>query len=621
MSRNVTFVCVGLAALVTAVAAGAQVLEPSDSARFRQGIARQKRAGIKPSHFAKQGAQPPAPASSGLLTAWGREVRAIDGLGNNLSNQRWGTVSDTFVRIVPASYADDISEPTGNDRPSSREISNILCGQSELIYNKEGAADFLWQWGQFIDHDMTLSPAPDGYETMPIPVPAGDPYFDPEWTGTQEIPFNRTAHAHSTGSDPGNPRQQLNFITAFLDASNVYGSDPARAFWLRLFDPAGRMGTSSGDYLPYNTVGFANAGGTSSELFFAGDIRANEQCGLTVMHTLFVREHNRLVEEMTLAEPGLPGEEYYQRARAIVGAQMQVITYKEFLPTLLGEAAIAPYAGYDPTVHPGISNIFTSAAYRLGHSMLSTHLLRFGPGEDPETGRVVYSGGHLPLREIFFAPWRMTEEGGMDPIIRGLAAGKMQEVDPFMVDDTRNFLFGPPGAGGLDLAATNIQRGRDHGLPSYTQVRVALGLGAVTSFADITSDSIVAAKLQLAYGDVDKIDFWVGALCEDHYPGALVGPSIYVVVKDQFERLRDGDRFWYQNFFSDQLLLELEQTRLIDIIRRNTDIGREVQDNVFMFTFASGIPAASSWGVTIFALGILCAGSVFATRRTRQKAA
>lgn len=617
MSRDVTFLIAGVAALLAAGVAGAQVLKPSDPVRYEHELARQKRAGIKPSHFAREGAQPPVPVSLELLTAWGREVRTIDGLGNNVSNPQWGAVGDTFLRMVPASYADGISVPSGSDRPSPREISNILCEQSGLTSSKGGATDFLWQWGQFIDHDITLSPAPS-YEPMPIPVPEGDPYFDPNWTGTQEMPFDRTAYDHTTGLGPGNPRQQYNFITAYIDASNVYSSSPARAFWLRMYDPMGRLDTSPGDYLPYNNLGLSNAGGTSRELFLAGDVRANEQCGLTVMHTLFVREHNRLVAEMTLAEPGLTGEEYFQRARAIVGAQLQVITYKEFLPALLGEGAIAPYAGYDPTVHPGISNIFTSGAYRLGHSMISTHLLRFGSGEDPQTGLVVFPAGHLPLREIFFAPWRMTEEGGMDPILRGLAAQTMQEVDPFIVDDTRNFLFGPPGTGGMDLAALNIQRGRDHGLPSYTQARVALGLAAVTSFADITSNSIVAAKLLFAYGDVGKIDFWSGALSEDHQPGAQVGPSLYVVIKDQFEKLRDGDRFWYQNFFSGPLLMELEETRLIDIIRRNTNIGTELQDNVFKFTPETGIPAASSWGVAIFALGLLCAGSVFAIRRNEK---
>ena len=120
---------------------------------------------------------------------------------------------------------------------------------------------------------------------------------------------------------------------------------------------------------------------------------------------------------------------------------------------------------------------------------------------------------------------------------------------------------------------------------------------------------------------VGKIDFWIGSLAEDHVPGASVGPSIHAVIKDQFERLRDGDRFWYQNFFTGDLLLEIEGTRLIDIIRRNTDIGSEVQDNVFAFTDGFGIPTASSWGVAILAITLLCAGSVFVVRRGRRIAA
>src|SRR5207249_8740239 len=121
------------------------------------------------------------------------------------------------------------------------------------------------------------------------------------------------------------------------------------------------------------------------------------------------------------------------------------------------------------------------------------------------------------------------------------------EVDNTIVNSVRNFLFGEPGQGGFDLASLNIQRGRDHGLPDYNTVRAAYGLRRVTAFSQITSNVDVQNKLRSLYGNVNNIDLWVGALAEDHVAGSSTGPLIRAALKDQFTRLRDGDRFWYQN--------------------------------------------------------------------------
>ena len=254
---------------------------------------------------------------------------------------------------------------------------------------------------------------------------------------------------------------------------------------------------------------------------------------------------------------------------------MQVITYEEFLPTLLGAGALAPYNGYNPTVDARISNVFSGAVFRLGHSMLSGTLLRLDA-----SGNEI-AEGHLPLRNAFFAPSRILAEGGIEPLLRGLALQTCQQIDVHVVDDVRNFLFGPPGAGGFDLPALNMQRGRDHGLPGYNEVRVAMGLEPKSSFAEVTSDTIVQDRLASVYGGVDEIDVWLGGLAEDPVNGAMVGELVSTVVKLQFERLRDGDRFWYERL-PDELLRDVAEVRLSDIIRRNTSIGSEIPDNVFV---------------------------------------
>jgi hypothetical protein len=173
-------------------------------------------------------------------------------------------------------------------------------------------------------------------------------------------------------------------------------------------------------------------------------------------------------------------------------------------------------------------------------------------------------------------------ETGIDPILKYLTADPASEVDVKVVDSVRNFLFGPPGSGGLDLASLNIERGRDHGLADYNTVREAYGLPRVTDFSQITSDPQLQAKLQQLYGSVDNIDLWVGGLAEDHVHGSSVGATVQVILVDQFSRIRAGDRFWFENQFSGQMLQQLEHTSLSDIIKRNTGT-TNIQRNVFFF--------------------------------------
>ncbi|MCH7950628.1 MAG: peroxiredoxin [Candidatus Dadabacteria bacterium] len=504
------------------------------------------------------------------------ETRSIDGSGNNLQDPLMGATFIELLRLVFSDYADGISEIPEAGLPSARVVSNIVSSQDELIPNTLNASDYIWQWGQFVDHDIGLTDGVNPPEPADIPVPAGDPFFDPLDTGTQVIAFNRSVFDTSTGTGIDNPRQQINKITAWIDASNVYGSDVERAIALRTNDGTGRLDTSAGDLLPFNTEGLPNDGGPDPSLFLAGDVRSNEQVGLTSMHTLFVREHNRYVEELAAERPGLSGDRLYERGRRFVGALMQAITYNEFLPALLGEGAIPAYNGYNPNVNASIANIFSAAAYRFGHSMLNPEILRLDQNLN------VIPEGNLPLRDAFFTPETITDEGGIDPILRGLAKQIAQRVDPFIIDAVRNFLFGPPGSGGLDLAALNIQRGRDHGLPKYNDTREQMGLTRVESFQDISSDPEIQMRLEDAFGNVDDIDIWTGGLSEDLVPGSHLGELFHLIIKIQFESLRDGDRFWYERKLSGAELQEVQVTQLSDVIRRNTSIGFELQDNVFL---------------------------------------
>ena len=508
------------------------------------------------------------------------DLPSIDGADHRLEDPQHNAAHEQLRRRFPAAYADGVSALAGADRPSAREISNSLHAQDTEIENERGASDFLWQWGQFIDHDIDLTDGADPAELAPIAVPSGDPWFDPESSSTAFINLNRSIYDVDTGLGAGNPRQQINEISGWLDGSMVYGSDDARASTLRSFSD-GRLATSDGELLPFNTTGLSNAGGTSDQLFLAGDVRANEQIGLTAMHTLFVREHNWWAARIQQEQPRLSDEQIYQQARAMVTAEIQAITYREFLPVLLGDEAIAPYRGYDRSVDARISNSFSSAAYRLGHSMLSPTLRRLGP--DNQT----IDSGDLALRDAFFSPQRLSE-GGIEALLRGLAAQRCQELDVYVIDDVRNFLFGAPGSGGFDLASLNIQRGRDHGLPSYVAVRRALRLPPIRRFEDINRDPQIRDRLAATYQSVEQIDLWSGLLAEAHVRGAMVGPTMQRLLADQFAAIRDGDRFYFEARMDRRQLDTIRSTRLSDIIRRNSEIDTELDDDVFVVDDTEG---------------------------------
>ncbi len=524
------------------------------------------------------------------------EYRTYDGTGNNLDHPEWGSAGVQLLRRVPAAYADGVGEPSGADRPNVREISNLVVAAPPLVPHKIGAATALvWVWGQFVDHDVGLTGAREeaGFCVDPfsIEVPAGDPHFDPEGTGAATIDLCRSRFDPATGTGPDNPRQQMNEITAFIDASNVYGSDRSRAAALRRMDGSGRLAVTPGlhpglDLLPRNLDGLDNAalpGQDPADLFLAGDVRANENLALLAMHTLWLREHNFWARAIAEAFGELDGDGVYQLARAVVGAEIQAITYNEFLPALLGPGALAPYAGYDPSVDPGLANVFSTAAYRVGHSMVTAELLRLGSDFEP------LSAGHVALRDAFFAPWALDHEG-VGPLLRGAGRQPSNRVDPFIIDDLRNFLFGPPGAGGFDLAALNLQRGRDHGLGSYNRVRAAYGLEPRRDFAEITSDPLIRMRLEEAYGDVERIDPWIGGLAEPAVGGGMVGETWRAVLADQFARLRDGDRFWYQRRFAPEWVKLIERQTLDEILHRNSAIGMELEGNCFRLP-------CDAWGV------------------------
>ena len=351
------------------------------------------------------------------------------------------------------------------------------------------------------------------------------------------------------------------------------------------------MKTSVGNFLAYNTTtgeladpidvnapSMANDGDHTIKTFVAGDVRAAEHPGILSLHTMFVREHNKICDK--LISQGLKDDEQiYQRARKEVGALIQEITYNEFLPAL--GITLDAYKGYNPNVTPDILNSFATAGYRVGHSMVADDILL----RDNNCAEV--PPGVLDLVDVFWNP-QLVPKYQIDPFLKGLASHNQYETDTKINSDLRNFLFGDPNKPtrfGVDLASLNIQRGRDHGLPDYNTIRKFYTGIAAKDFSDITSDPVLADSLKQLYGTVNNIDLWVGALAEDHVPGTSVGNTIYKILKAQFENIRDGDFYFYLNdpYLPPLTLAKVKTTRLSDVIKRNTSI-TNIQSDVFFMS-------------------------------------
>ena len=527
------------------------------------------------------------------MTLNAQENRTFSGFNNNLENKDWGASFAQQIRKSSVNYADGFSSINDAGLPEPRVVSNELFDQLEKINDDSNHSDFVWVFGQFLDHDITLvESSSDPSEFVRLEIPSNDKFFVP---GVDAIRTSRNHFEEGTGTEPGNPRQYVNEISAFVDASAIYGSDKDRADWLRTFVD-GKLKVSEGNLLPWNTIDGENASEidpsapfmgddtrTLVKLFVAGDVRANENPLLIAIHTLFVREHNRLCDELLIRHPNWTDEQIYQRARKLNGAYLQNITFNEFLPSI--GVNLPRYSGYVEDVNPGIMNVFSAAAFRIGHTLINSDLLRMdNSGEE-------LSDGSMKLQDGFFNPLSVVLSGGIDPFFKGMGVQVMQKMDCKVISDLRNFLFGAPGAGGSDLASINIFRGRDRGLSDYNTLRFDFGLPRVNDFEDFAATQADADALRALYGSVDIIDPWVGLLAERHMEDAIFGQLGMAIMKEQFQALRDGDRFYFENdpAFTPSQVDDILSTTMQDIIMRNSDITL-MQENVFFAMPHSEIP-------------------------------
>ena len=604
------------------------------------------------------------------------EVQSLDGSGNNRRDPDRGMAGTTYTRVAPANYADGLSAPQAG--PNSRYVSNRIFNDShQNLFSEHDVTQWGFVWGQFLDHTVGLRSAQG--EAQNIAFETDDPLET--FTNTLGyMPFTRSAAAPGTGAT--SPREQVNTVDSYIDAHAVYSNDPARLEWLRDGSLDGRLENNRATlflpegYLPRrDSRGDASTApemelngrlmGAPQAAVVAGDKRANENIGLQATHTLFAREHNRIVAELPR---WLSEQEKFEVARRIVIAEQQYITYNEFLPTL--GLRLPRYRGYDRRADASISNEFATVGYRA-HSMIHGKF-EFETGADRYTAEQLATfeqsgievepsvdGAEVelavPLNIAFFNP-DLLEQVQLGPVLQGIGGKALYNNDEMIDNQLRSVMFEIPVPGNnacldgsdlpecyqgvLDLGALDIERGRDHGMPAYNEMRAAYGLPAHESFEAITGEesaefatddlltvggeiddpesldfvrllnaegedlsldrdlreepvrfgvrrTALAARLQALYGTVDRLDAFTGMLSEPHVDGTEFGELQLAMWTKQFRDLRDGDRFFYMN---DPGLSRIRRHfgidyrhTLAEVIAANTDIpAEELNDNVFL---------------------------------------
>ncbi|XP_068205476.1 chorion peroxidase-like [Palaemon carinicauda] len=543
--------------------------------------------------------------------------RTMDGVCNNLQDPMKGAAFRRFNRILLPDYYEGVSrlrrDVNGDPLPSARLVSTSVNRMTVTPDDTDFSALHM-TFGQFLDHDITRTPVIKlqqlemGMSTneelpvkccdprlkdmegkmedlgcAPIDIPEDDPFYSNFNQTCMEFVRSSPAPRCSLG-----PREQMNEQSAYLDASQIYGvkptipvSDPLRSYYDGLLENH----EISEDYkllsLSMNIDDGCNMLENMAQgkfCFRAGDGRVNEILPLTFFHVVWLREHNRVAKILKELRPGAGDEELYQESKRIVSAQLQHITYNEFLPTIipfpvLEAHGLLPQTGptqsssYNPTFDATIANSFATASFRFGHSEIRDFV------------KNVKTDGNVMEHELssfFFNPFELYNRSCMGDVARGSISSNSKKVDQFFSPEVAGKLFRGNQSYGLDLLALNTQRGRDHGLPGYTKWLAKCGWPNINQFEDLSvvmpGESIEA--LRSVYKSVHDIDLYPGAISENHLDGGSLGPTFTCLLTDQFKSIKFGDRFWYEErglagSFTRAQMKELHQVSLARVMCNN----------------------------------------------------
>ncbi|CAL1263202.1 unnamed protein product [Larinioides sclopetarius] len=528
------------------------------------------------------------------------EKQRYDGWYNNLGHPEWGSVESQLTRKTPAFYADGVYMLAGEDRPSPRTLSQALMRGDDGLPSLRNLTALFTFFGQVVTSEILMaSEAGCPIELHKIEIDTCDDIYDKSCRGHKFMPFHRARYDSRTGQSPNSPREQLNQMTSWIDGSFVYSTSEAWVNSMRSFENGTLKTDSSGKFPPRNTARAPLINSpparylkklSPERMFLLGDPRSNQNPALLAFGIVFFRWHNEVAKQIQEDHPDWSDEDIFQRARRWVIASLQNIILYEYVPTFL-EEEITPYSGYKPDVHPGISHVFQSAAFRFSHTMIPPGLYR----RDGKCSFKDTPSGYPAIR-LCSTWWNSEEiliESGVEELLMGMASQISEREDAVLCSDVRDKLFGPMDFTRRDLAALNIMRGRDNGLPDYNTVRRYFQLPPLTNWSQINPKLFelkpqMFEALEKAYdGNLENIDLYIAGMLETEVDGRP-GPLFRKIIKEQFERLRDSDRFWFENaangIFTESEIEEIKKVKLRDILITATEISTDyLQENIFFW--------------------------------------
>ncbi|XP_016663746.2 peroxidase isoform X2 [Acyrthosiphon pisum] len=541
------------------------------------------------------------------------DYRSIDGSCNNLKRKYLGKANTPYKRLLFPVYTDGVYKmPNIYEEllPNPRSVSTSFVKDENST--DQTKTMMMAYWAMFIGHDLSHTP----FSTMgkdnrfvnccdkdksiqssliknirsckPIFIPNEDKFFKTD-------PFDCMNYVRSRPAVRSDctfgPMEQMNQATHYLDASMIYGTTEQHMMSLREMEYGQVRERVRIKYPVHNNITLEdpvnmnvcqNGSGTCYKF---GDIRANAFPQLTTLYILWIKEHNRLAYDLSREKPNWTDDQLFWEARKIVTACIQHITYNEWLPALLGVnytkengLGLGNSTTYDENADPTVSNSFATAILPFANSMITDKISYYDTNvfNDRENIYPVFwnDSQYIKeyLKETYNRPYLVDHVFDLGMILKGLSVQPTQKVDMLFTQTITNYLYSidPNNSFGMDILSLDIQRSRDHGIPSYTKFRKYCGLKDIENKQDLSKIMVdgSADRLLKLYKTWNDIDLLVGALLEKHVDDAMVGPTMRCIIREQFVRTRIADRYFYDapGVFSDYQLKEIKQVTLARIL-------------------------------------------------------
>jgi hypothetical protein len=542
-----------------------------------------------------------------------QDARSYSGVCNNLLDPLIGSTgkSYTFLAVGSEDRLNDLN------LPNERTISNHLFASYDAPLSNTSVSMLSVFFGQFITHDLTGN----GVDGSTYTITLDEPYDI--FHLVNNITYMNISRSYFVNDS------LVNYQSSFLDLSGVYGYDSYANNKLRSYQN-GLMKVHNYTICSYDGMPKPYGNGTCIEpysyilgppteketnlpndlgrndfnqpkhlLMSCGDYRCNENIGLSLMHIIFLREHNRLARDIKTKNPGYTDEQIFQEARKLNIAVYQHVVMDEYTRDLIGENYYATiknnYTGYDNSSDPRTSVPFATAAFRYGHSSIRAYKTLTSEGcpvnvipepwfpfpIDPYLAPFLGSLGP----EGFTSIELIQRVGGIQNLLYALSYQLAGDIDNAIDDGFRNLGL---GFDPLDIFAADIARGRMNKLPNYHALRAffhepiygqpgcpgsnnSSESDPLECFLKITSNITGAQKLKNHYFRIDRIDGFVGMLFEDHEMDCAMGPTAAKIIVEEYERKRNADRFWYERsgMFSEAEMQFIQSRTMVDIANDN----------------------------------------------------